>query len=164
MEARVRESALKERELAEAKEAREREIAEAKEARERETVLKERKMAEAKEAHERELQKLQIQRSIEEKKHVFEMERLAAEQNEKPEEGFKRRFKRCRPDSSEFFQQFTSRLKSYLTRWIDMSGINKTFEGLADLILRDQLAFICNRDLELFLRERDPSHLNKLVS
>ena len=63
--------------MVEAKEAREREMAEAKEARER-------KMAEAKEAHERELQKLQIQQSIEEKKHVLEMERLAAEQNVKP--------------------------------------------------------------------------------
>ena len=77
------------------------------------------------------------------------------------EEGFKRRYKRCRPDSGETFQQFTSRLKNYFTRWIDMSGINKTYEGLADLILRDQLAFICNRDLELFLREREPKSLEQ---
>ena len=48
------------------------------------------------------------------------------------------------------------RMKSYFTRWIDMSGINKTYDGLTDLIPRDQLAFICNRDLELFLREREP--------
>ena len=41
------------------------------------------------------------------------------------EEGFKR-YKKCRPDSGETFQQFTSRMKSYFTRWIDMSGINKT--------------------------------------
>ena len=81
--------------------------------------------------------------------------------NELTEEGFKRRYKRCRPESGETFQQFTSRLKSYFTRWIDMSGINKTYEGLADLILRDQLAFICNRDLELFLREREPKSLEQ---
>ena len=43
-----------------------------------------------------------------------------------------------------------------------MSGINKTYEGLADLILRvGQLAFICNRDLELFLREREPKSLEQ---
>ena len=42
-----------------------------------------------------------------------------------------------------------------------MSGINKTYDGLADLILRDQLAFICNRDLELFLREREPKSLEQ---
>ena len=81
------------------------------------------------------------------------------------EEGFKRRYyKKCRPDSDETFQQFTSRMKSYFTKWIDMFGINKTYDGLADLILRDQLAFICNRDLELFLREGNPSHLNRLVN
>ena len=60
------------------------------------------------------------------------------------EEGFKRRYKKCRSDSGETFQQFTSRMKSYFTRWIEMSGINKTYDGLADLILRDQFAcFIC---------------------
>ena len=36
-----------------------------------------------------------------------------------------------------------------------MSGIPKTFEGLQDLIVRDQFTFICNRELKLFLtRER----------
>ena len=29
-----------------------------------------------------------------------------------------------------------------------MSGINKTYDGLADLLLRDQLAFVYNRDLK----------------
>ena len=77
------------------------------------------------------------------------------------EEGFKRRYKKCRPDSGKTFQQLTSRMKGYFTRWIDMSGINKTYDGLADLILRDQLAFICNRDLELFLREREPKLLEQ---
>ena len=68
------------------------------------------------------------------------------------EEGFKRKYKKCRPESGETFQQFTTRMKRFFTRWIDMSGTDKTFENLQDLILRDQLTFICNRDLELFLR------------
>ena len=49
-------------------------------------------------------------------------------------EGFKRRYKKCRPDSGKTFQQFTSRLKSYFTRWVDMTRIEKTYDGLADLI------------------------------
>ena len=236
--------ALKERELAAARELKQRELAEA-------NALKKRELAEAKAVHEREIQRMQLQQDIEQKKHIFEMERLAAEQNVKPavqhkedksyvtaktpkipafdedkdemdsyllrferyataqkwkkedwatslsallkgkaldvyalmpveealnydmlkavllkryeltEEEFKRRYKKCRPDSGETFQQFTSRMKSYFTRWIDMSGINKTYDGLADLILRDQLAFICNRDLELFLREREPKSLEQ---
>ena len=42
-----------------------------------------------------------------------------------------------------------------------MSGIKKTVENLQDLILRDQLTFICNRNLELFLCEREPKSLEQ---
>ena len=60
------------------------------------------------------------------------------------EEGFKRKYKKCRPENGETFQQFTTRMKSYFTRWIDMASIEKSKEGLQDLILREQLTFICN--------------------
>ena len=60
------------------------------------------------------------------------------------EEGFKRKYKKCRPENGETFQQFTTRMKSYFTRWIDMASIEKSYEGLQDLILREQLTFICN--------------------
>ena len=42
-----------------------------------------------------------------------------------------------------------------------MASIEKSYEGLQDLILREQLTFICNRDLELFLREREPKSLEQ---
>ena len=77
------------------------------------------------------------------------------------EEGFKRKYKKCRPENGETFQQFTTRMKSYFTRWIDMASIEKSYEGLQDLILREQLTFICNRDLELFLREPEPKSLEQ---
>ena len=77
------------------------------------------------------------------------------------EEGFKRKYKKCRPENGETFQQFTTRMKNYFTRWIDMASIDKTYEGLQDLILREQLTFICNRDLELFLLEREPKSLEQ---
>ena len=51
------------------------------------------------------------------------------------EEGFKRKYKKCRPENGETFQQFTTRMKSYFTRWIDMASIEKSYEGLQDLIL-----------------------------
>ena len=75
--------------------------------------------------------------------------------------GFKRKYKKCRPENGETFQQLTTRMKSYFTRWIDMASIEKSYEGLQDLILREQLTFICNRDLELFLREREPKSLEQ---
>ena len=39
------------------------------------------------------------------------------------EEGFKRKYKQCRPEKGETFQQFTTRIESYFTRWIDMASI-----------------------------------------
>ena len=42
-----------------------------------------------------------------------------------------------------------------------MASIEKSYEGSQDLILREQLTFICNRDLELFLREREPKSLEQ---
>ena len=77
------------------------------------------------------------------------------------EEGFKRQYKKCRPENGETFQQFTTRMKSYFTRWIDMASIEKSYEGLQDLILQEQLTFICNRDLEIFLREREQKSLEQ---
>ena len=77
------------------------------------------------------------------------------------EEGFKRKYKRCRPENCETFQQFTFRMKSYFTRWIAMASIDKTYEGLQDLILREQLTFICNRDQDVFLCEGEPKSLEQ---
>ena len=42
-----------------------------------------------------------------------------------------------------------------------MASIEKSYEGLQNLISREQLTFICNRDLELFLREREPKSLEQ---
>ena len=42
-----------------------------------------------------------------------------------------------------------------------MASIEKSYEGLHDLILREQLTFICNIDLELFLRKREPKSLEQ---
>ena len=39
------------------------------------------------------------------------------------EEGFKRKYKKCRPENGEKFEQFTTRIKSYFTRWIDVASI-----------------------------------------
>ena len=73
---------------------------------------------------------------------------------EKTEDGFRQQFRKCRPEKGETFEQFTVRLSSYLDRWLEMGGVTKSFAGLYDLILRDQLLSICNKDLLLFLKER----------
>ncbi|XP_062610662.1 uncharacterized protein LOC134272448 [Saccostrea cucullata] len=73
---------------------------------------------------------------------------------EKTEGGFREYFRRCRPEVGETFIQFAVRLGSYLDRWIEFGKVNNTYNGLYDLVLRDQFISICNRDLALFLKER----------
>lgn len=79
------------------------------------------------------------------------------------EDGFKQKFRKCRPESGESFQQFVVRLSGYFQRWIEMSKSPSTFHGLFDLMMRDQLLHICNRDLTLFLKERIPENIEQMA-
>ncbi|CAC5415002.1 unnamed protein product [Mytilus coruscus] len=79
------------------------------------------------------------------------------------EDGFKQKFRSCRPESGETFQQFSVRLGSYFNRWIDMSNVLKTFDGLYDLMLRDQFLHICNNEVMLFLKERVPKSIDEMT-
>ena len=80
------------------------------------------------------------------------------------EDGFKRKFRSCRPELGETFCQFSVRMSSYLTKWIEMASTPKTYEGLFDLMMRDQLLHICNKDLALFLKERTPISLPQMAT
>ena len=61
-------------------------------------------------------------------------------------------------------RQFSVRLASYLTKWIEMSDCLKTYEGLFDLMMRDQLLHICNKELTLYLKERTPPFLQQIAT
>ena len=43
-----------------------------------------------------------------------------------------------------------------------MSQIDKTFQGLADLILRDQFLHVCNRDMSVFINEHIPKSIGEM--
>lgn len=70
------------------------------------------------------------------------------------EEGFRKRFRSCRPEGGETFVQYFSRAKNYLERWFQLGRVDQTYEGVIDYLLRDQLLSICQRDLYLFLKEK----------
>ena len=79
------------------------------------------------------------------------------------DDGFKKKFRACRPEPCETFSQFAVRLSSYFDRWIEMAKAGRTFEGLYDLMLRDQFYHVCGHDLRLFLKERVPENLSKMA-
>lgn len=83
---------------------------------------------------------------------------------EKTEDGFRQYFRSCRPERGETFTQFSVRLASYIDRWIGIGKVNKTFQGLYDLVLRDQFLSVCNKDLILFLKERIPNNIQDMCA
>jgi len=79
------------------------------------------------------------------------------------EEGFRRKFRTSRLEQGETFGQFAIRLGSYYERWIDMANVERTYDGLKDLMLRDQFINCCGKELELFLRERIPNDIDAMA-
>ena len=70
------------------------------------------------------------------------------------EEGYRRKFRSAKPDRGERPQQFATRLKGYFTQCIEMSGIEKDYDNLLDLVLREQFLNNCSREVVAFLKER----------
>ena len=79
------------------------------------------------------------------------------------EDGYRRRFRDGKPEKGESPEQFISRLQSYLGHWIDLSSTNKTFEGLRDLVVREQFTNACFKELGIYLRERAPTTLEDMA-
>ena len=70
------------------------------------------------------------------------------------ERQFKRKFRESRPEKSETFRQFSSRMASYLERWLAMAKVEKTFEAVCDFLARDQFLEIANQDMYVFLKPK----------
>ena len=70
------------------------------------------------------------------------------------EEGFRVKFRLSKQESGETANQFIVRLDNYLTRWMDLGKVDITFEGLKDLILREQFLAVSGKNLVMFLKER----------
>ncbi len=56
-----------------------------------------------------------------------------------------------------------SRVDNYLSRWIQLSGIQKNFESVKDLFLREQFIYSCSKEVSMFLRERNPQNSEEVV-
>ncbi|XP_069139203.1 LOW QUALITY PROTEIN: uncharacterized protein [Argopecten irradians] len=82
---------------------------------------------------------------------------------EKTEEGFRKSFRSERPDPGETFGQFGTRLDGYLKKWVEMTNTQKTYDGLKDLMVRDQFLHCCGKDLALFLKERVPKTMEEMA-
>ena len=79
------------------------------------------------------------------------------------EEGFRVRFRSSKPEGGETPLQYITRMESYLIRWLELAKMDKTYEGLKTLMLREQYINVCHKDLAMFLKERGPVDIPELA-
>jgi len=78
-------------------------------------------------------------------------------------DGYRRKFRASKPEVDESPNQFIVRLDRYLLRWLELSDTERTFDGLTDLIVKEQFIDSCPKDLAIHLRERAPETLAKVA-
>jgi len=54
------------------------------------------------------------------------------------EEGFKQKFKTAKPEVNKAPGQFLAKLESYLMRWIQVAEVVQDFDGLKNLMVKEQ--------------------------
>ena len=59
--------------------------------------------------------------------------------------------------------QFIVRLTGYLTRWVEISNTEKSYEKLHDLFICDQFISACSKDLAIHIKEGSPPGLSELA-
>ena len=79
------------------------------------------------------------------------------------ERGFRKKFRYGRPERSETFIQFSSRLCSYLNKWLNMAKVEKSFEAVCDFMARDQFLESCSRELYVHLKPKAFENLDAMA-
>ena len=67
------------------------------------------------------------------------------------EDGYCRKFRASKLEVDESPDQFIVRLDRYLLRWLELSDTAQTFDGLKDLIAKEQSIDSCPKDLAIHL-------------
>ncbi|GFO39218.1 hypothetical protein PoB_006572300 [Plakobranchus ocellatus] len=78
------------------------------------------------------------------------------------EDGYRRKFRTCKPAVGESPDMFIVHIVTYLDRWIELSKTDKSYEKLKDLIVREQFTDACPEDLATSLREKDLPTLERV--
>ena len=83
-------------------------------------------------------------------------------------EGFRKRFRNCKPEKDETFNTFCNRLKHLFNRWVGLENIVvktpiEALPKLIDLMIKDQIYASCNHDLVVHLKENNPDSIDSLI-
>lgn len=70
-------------------------------------------------------------------------------------QGYNDKFRQAKAEDGETGTQFATRLSGYFDRWLETSGVPKTFEALRDKMIAEQFSKCCLSQLAIFVRKRN---------
>ena len=76
---------------------------------------------------------------------------------------FRNKFFSTKQAPNESAPQFMGKLKHYFTRWIALSNTEESFEGVRELLLREQFLSSCPRNVSVFLREQVSDSIESMM-
>ena len=79
------------------------------------------------------------------------------------EQGYRERFRKAKSDGQESPGQLIVRIRNYFNKWVELSEVGKTFEGVEELMVQEQFTNSCPRDVSIFLKERKLKNLEELA-
>ena len=77
---------------------------------------------------------------------------------------FRNKFRQAKPQDGESFSQFGIRITGYLDRWIELSETSLSYEGIRDLLIREQTLGVGSAELRVFIEERTPGSFKEVCS
>ena len=81
------------------------------------------------------------------------------------EEGFRKKLKNSKPETSESGPQYAVRIINYFNRWVELAthSNNPDKAHIIDLIIRDQFMHSIPNDMATFIRERKPKNVDAMT-
>ena len=77
---------------------------------------------------------------------------------------FRNKFRQAKPQDDESFSQFGIRITGYLNRWIELSETSLSYEGIRDLLIREQTLGVGSAELRVFIEERTPGSFKEMCT
>ena len=79
------------------------------------------------------------------------------------EHGYRERFRGAKPEGQETPSQFLVRISNYFDKWVELASVDKSYEGVMELMVREQFTNSCPKDVAVHLMERSPKDLEELA-
>ena len=80
------------------------------------------------------------------------------------EGGYRNKFKTSKMEQGETPSNFIYILQRYLQQWLLQAGFEQTYEGIEDLLLKDQFFLTCSNELRMFIKEKGKMSLKDTLT